>query len=137
MAINGKYIDDVSSHKTVIFKHPQTMEASDFIGNKTAINYLLSDFESLKNENSELRQKLNNELKEIKKAQVENIKNEILPLLPAHETMLRRYFHGSMQSIIGSIILSFLIGAIIFISKYSINDLWSVLGDFFKSLSNK
>lgn len=130
MAMNDKYIDDTTHHKPVILIHPQTMDVNDFINNRAAINYLLSDFENIKSENHKLREKLNNDLTEIKRAQ-----KEILPLLPTHEKLWIRYFHGSMQSVFGSIMLSILIGIIVCMSRYSINDLWSILGDFFKSLS--
>lgn len=128
--MNDKYIDDKAHHKAIILTHPQTMDVNDFINNKAAINYLLSDFENVKSENYKLREKLNDDLKEIKKAQ-----KEILPLLPTREKLWIQYFHGSMQSVIGAIILSLFIGIIVLISRYSIDDLWNVLGDFFKSLS--
>lgn len=68
---------------------------------------------------------------------INHIDNDIVPNLPQKEKMWLRYFHGVAQGLLGAIILPLLIGLILFSLKYSVNDIWMTLADFFKSLAQQ
>lgn len=69
------------------------------------------------------------------KVQDEHLAKVIRPLLPEKQKMRYVYFHGVMQSIIGSIILPVVIGVILFACRHSINEVWTALAEFFNSLA--
>lgn len=74
-------------------------------------------------------------LADFTKDQDEHLTKVIKPLLPEKQKMRYVYFHGVMQSMIGSIILPVVIGVILFACRHSINEIWTALAEFFKSLA--
>lgn len=68
---------------------------------------------------------------------IKHIDNNIVPNLPQKEKMRWRYFHGIAQGLLGAIILPVIIGVFLFSLKYSINDIWTALAEFFKSLEQQ
>ena len=74
-------------------------------------------------------------LSDFSKDQDAHLTNVIKPLLPERPKMRYQYFHGAMQSMIGSIALSILIGLILFACRHSINEIWVALAHFFNTLA--
>lgn len=73
-------------------------------------------------------------LADFAKSQDEHLEKTIKHLLPKEQKMRYVYFHGIMQSVIGSIALPILIGLVLFACSHSVNEVWKSLADFFMSL---
>ena len=74
-------------------------------------------------------------LADFSKEQDEHITKVIKPLLPEKQKMRYVYFHGVMQSMIGSIVLPVIVGIVLFACRHSINEIWTALAEFFNSLA--
>lgn len=74
-------------------------------------------------------------LADFSKEQDEHIAKVIKPLLPEKQKMRYVYFHGVMQSMIGSIVLPVIVGIVLFACRHSINEIWTALAEFFNSLA--
>ena len=136
MGKSDGYSIGINEQNSIKVKTPNSMDIDELIGNKAAITLMLWDYQKEKDENISLKKRLDDELKCITTTQVENIKNAISPLFPRHKSMKMQYIHGSLQSMIGTILLPIIIGILLYVTKYSLNDLWAMLGDFFTNLSN-
>lgn len=135
MGKSDGYSIGINKQNFIKVKTPESMDVDELVGNKAAITLMLWDYQKEKNENIYLKTKLDDELKSITTTQVENVKNAISPLFPKHKSMKMQYIHGSLQSMIGTILLPIIVGVLLYVTKYSLNDLWAMLGDFFTNLS--
>lgn len=135
MGKSDGYSIGINKQNFIKVKTPESMDVDELVGNKAAITLMLWDYQKEKNENIYLKTKLDGELKNITTTQIENVKNAISPLFPKHKSMKMQYIHGSLQSMIGTILLPIIVGILLYVTKYSLNDLWAMLGDFFMNLS--
>lgn len=63
------------------------------------------------------------------------INENVAPLMPRRESLLARYFHGALQSMIGAVLLPLVVGMVLFAWKHSLNEVWKALAEFFASLA--